>query len=163
MKKIIYLLITAFLLLNVHLDGYPQQRPKPRIKTTTVQKKNTGKKPSKKSSITKPSKAASPKPVSTGDTATKSRPTIPESLNTPKPDNLTSDAVVGKTASGQPVYEGSRGGHYYINNSGKKSYVEDFIGAKVVGKTKDGQNIYEGPHGGHFYYNSSGSKVYVRR
>ncbi len=75
----------------------------------------------------------------------------------------TEDDPVGKTADGKTVYEGSRGGYYYVNDKGDKTYVKDFIGAKIVGKTAGGLNIYEGPHGGRFYYNESGSKVYVKK
>jgi hypothetical protein len=72
------------------------------------------------------------------------------------------DPVVGKTADGKPVYEGSRGGFYYLTDKGGKTYVKDFVGAKIVGKTKDGLNIYEGPKGGKFYYTAKGDKVYVK-
>ena len=72
------------------------------------------------------------------------------------------DPVVGKTADGKAVYEGSRGGFYYLTDKGAKTYVKDFVGAKIVGKTKDGLNIYEGPKGGKFYYSAKGDKVYVK-
>jgi hypothetical protein len=72
------------------------------------------------------------------------------------------DPAVGKTADGRTVFEGSRGGHYYLSDKGDKVYVKDFVGAKIVGKTKDGQNIFEGPKGGKFYYNAKGDKVYVK-
>lgn len=73
------------------------------------------------------------------------------------------DPVVGKTKDGKPVYEGARGGFYYLTESGNKTYVKDFVGAKVVGKTADGLPIYEGPRGGRFYYDASGEKVYVKK
>ena len=73
------------------------------------------------------------------------------------------DPVVGKTKDGKPVYEGERGGFYYLTGSGNKSYVNDFVGAKIVGKTADGLPIYEGPRGGRFYYSASGEKVYVKK
>ncbi len=72
------------------------------------------------------------------------------------------DPAVGKTADGKTVYEGSKGGFYYLTDKGAKSYVKDFVGAKIVGKTKDGQNIYEGPKGGKFYYTAKGDKVYMK-
>jgi hypothetical protein len=34
------------------------------------------------------------------------------------------DKVFGKDAKGRTIYEGSRGGHYYINESGKKEYIK---------------------------------------
>lgn len=70
---------------------------------------------------------------------------------------------MGKTEDGKPVYEGSRGGHYFLSGSGQKVYVKEFVGAKIVGRTAKGQNIYEGPRGGHFYYNENGDKVYVKK
>jgi hypothetical protein len=73
------------------------------------------------------------------------------------------DEPVGKTGEGRTVFEGSRGGHYYLSDRGDKVYVKDFVGAKVIGKTADGKTIYEGPRGGHFYYNDKGDKVYVRK
>ena len=72
------------------------------------------------------------------------------------------DPAVGKTTDGKTVYEGSKGGHYYLSDKGDKVYVKDFVGARIVGKTKDGQNIFEGPKGGNFYYNAKGDKVYVK-
>lgn len=71
--------------------------------------------------------------------------------------------MVGKTADGKVVYEGSRNGHYYLNDKGEKTYVNDFVGAKIVGQTKDGKPIYEGLRGGHFYYTASGNKEYVKK
>ena len=73
------------------------------------------------------------------------------------------DPAVGKTSTGEVVYEGSRGGFYYLTKSVNKSYVKDFVGAKIVGKTADGKNIFEGPRGGQFYYNDAGDKVYVKK
>ncbi len=72
------------------------------------------------------------------------------------------DPEVGKTADGKTVFEGSRGGYYYLSEKGDKVYVKDFVGVKIVGKTKDGLNIYEGPKGGKFYYSAKGDKVYVK-
>jgi hypothetical protein len=80
-----------------------------------------------------------------------------------KSDAKDADPVVGKTADGKPVYEGSRGGFYFKNDKGDKSYVKEFVGAKIVGKTDDGSNIYEGPKGGRFYYKADGTKVYVKK
>lgn len=72
------------------------------------------------------------------------------------------DPAVGKTADGKTVFEGSRGGFYYLSDKNAKVYVKDFVGAKIVGKTKDGDNIYQGPKGGKFYYSAKGDKIYVK-
>ena len=73
------------------------------------------------------------------------------------------EEAVGKTADGKVVYEGSKNGHYYMNDKGEKTYVKDFVGAKIVGQTESGKTIYEGPRGGHFYYNDNGNKTYVKK
>jgi colicin import membrane protein len=73
------------------------------------------------------------------------------------------DEAVGKTNDGKVVFAGSKGGHYYLNDKGDKTYVKDFVGAKIIGQTKDGKSIYEGPRGGHYYYNDKGDKVYVKK
>lgn len=80
-----------------------------------------------------------------------------------KEQSKSEDPVVGKTKDGKPVYEGARGGFYYLTEGKNKAYVKDFVGAKVVGKTPDGYTIYEGPRGGHFYYNDSGNKMYIKK
>ncbi len=72
------------------------------------------------------------------------------------------DEPVGKTKEGKTVFEGSRHGHYYVDDKHNKVYVENFVGAKIVGRTHDGRPIYEGPRGGHFYYTASGNKEYVQ-
>ncbi|WP_051347822.1 hypothetical protein [Asinibacterium sp. OR53] len=36
----------------------------------------------------------------------------------------TADKVVGTDAKGRTIYEGPRGGHYYINKNGNKEYVK---------------------------------------
>ena len=73
------------------------------------------------------------------------------------------DEVVGRTFEGKPVFEGSRSGHYFLDEIGNKEYVKDFSGEKIIGQTPSGKNIYEGPRGGHFYYTDSGNKEYLPR
>ena len=36
----------------------------------------------------------------------------------------TADKVISTDTKGRTIYEGSRGGHYYINKNGKKEYVK---------------------------------------
>jgi len=93
---------------------------------------------------------------------TKAKTTATTMAKADKGGSKNADPAVGKTADGKTVYEGSKGGHYYLSDKGDKVYVKDFVGAKIVGKTKDGQNIYEGPKGGKFYYNDKGDKIYVK-
>jgi len=80
--------------------------------------------------------------------------------NAQKPTN---DPVVGKTRNGKRVYEGARGGFYYLTEGGNRAYVRDFVGAKIVGKTADGLLTYEGARGGRFYYRKNGDKVYIKQ
>ncbi|MCU0447153.1 MAG: hypothetical protein MUE85_19835 [Microscillaceae bacterium] len=35
------------------------------------------------------------------------------------------DKVVGKDAKGRTIYQGPRGGRYYINSKGNKEYIKD--------------------------------------
>jgi colicin import membrane protein len=96
--------------------------------------------------------------VSKGPVA-KEQPTKNQSSTTKRK----TDRAVGKSEGGRTVYEGPKGGFYYLNEKGDKVYVKDFDGAKIVGKTASGKTIYEGPRGGHFYYNDHGNKVYVKK
>lgn len=34
------------------------------------------------------------------------------------------DKVIGKDDKGRTIYEGKRGGHYYINSNGNKTYIK---------------------------------------
>ncbi len=42
--------------------------------------------------------------------------------NASPPTLYVNDPVVGRTATGKPIYEGPRGGHYHITSGGHKSY-----------------------------------------
>jgi colicin import membrane protein len=46
-----------------------------------------------------------------------------KSVNTKK-ETKSDDKVIGKDDKGRTIYEGPRGGHYYINANGNKTYVE---------------------------------------
>jgi colicin import membrane protein len=94
--------------------------------------------------------------------AGKAKATEMKSKSTSK-EKASDDPAVGKTADGKTVYEGAKGGHYFLTDKGEKSYVKEFVGAKIVGKTPDGKNIFEGPKGGRFYYNDKGDKVYPKK
>jgi len=150
----------------------------PKKSSATAEKKTTKKPPkqaSKKPKSTAPKPAAQqekvePKPASdgaspwlgkpapSGEKASEETRTAPGDAHSPV-DEL--DEAVGKTKDGRTVYAGTRGGHYYLTESGNRVYVQEFEGAKIIGKTADGQTIYEGPRGGHYYYNANGNKTYV--
>jgi colicin import membrane protein len=43
--------------------------------------------------------------------------------NPPKKEGAGNDKAVGKDVEGRTIYEGPRGGRYYLNSSGNKVYV----------------------------------------
>ena len=67
-----------------------------------------------------------------------------------------------KGPEGQEVYEGIKGGIYYINKNGNRTYLKE--NDKVVSGKKgpDGQKVYAGPQGGEYYINKNGNKVYLK-
>jgi hypothetical protein len=81
---------------------------------------------------------------------------------TEKPD--LGDKVINgrKGPEGQAVYEGVKGGIYYINKNGNKTYLKE--NDKIVANKKgpDGQIVYVGPQGGEYYINKNGNKVYLK-
>jgi len=51
--------------------------------------------------------------------------TIPKTTSPAvNPVNKSADKVVGTDSKGRTIYEGPRGGHYYINKNGNKEYVK---------------------------------------
>lgn len=42
----------------------------------------------------------------------------------PQPVNRTADRVVGTDAKGRTIYQGPRGGRYYLNSHGNKEYIK---------------------------------------
>ena len=60
------------------------------------------------------------KPVAPATTATTPKTTTP-AVNPP---NKSADKVVGTDDKGRTIYEGPRGGRYYINKNGNKEYVK---------------------------------------
>jgi hypothetical protein len=53
------------------------------------------------------------------------------------------------------TYTGPRGGHYYYNGNGNKTYV-------TPQSTIDSHNVQTGPRGGQYYINSHGNKTYIK-
>lgn len=53
------------------------------------------------------------------------------------------------------TYTGPRGGHYYINGNGNKTYV-------TPQSTINNNNIQTGPRGGQYYINRNGNKTYIK-
>lgn len=92
-----------------------------------------------------------------------------------KPNIKNGDKQIGKDKEGRMIYEGAKGGKYYLTASGAKSYVTDSKpdtkkdtksdaknNDKQIGKDKEGRMIYEGPRGGKYYLTPSGAKSYVK-
>ncbi len=65
-------------------------------------------------------------------------------------------------AQGRTYITGPRGGCYYINRNGNKTYVDrSFCGRNTKGSTPSG--YIRGPRGGCYYINRNGNKTYVDR
>jgi colicin import membrane protein len=47
-----------------------------------------------------------------------------QNQRSPNSVNPGNDKVFGKDAKGRTIYEGPRGGHYYINSKGNKEYIK---------------------------------------
>jgi colicin import membrane protein len=66
-----------------------------------------------------------------------------------------------KGPDGQAVYEGPKGGQYYIAKSGNKTYLKADDNVVPGKKGPDGQTVYSGPKGGQYYLKKNGDKVYL--
>ncbi|RTL49970.1 MAG: hypothetical protein EKK39_09995 [Sphingobacteriales bacterium] len=96
-------------------------------KTTKAKKENAVKINAKKTKVaaaTEEKKQSAPKAVTTKPAApvTKSA----KSYTKPAPSTAAAgnDKVIGKDDKGRTIYEGKRGGHYYINSNGNKTYIK---------------------------------------
>lgn len=76
----------------------------------------------------------------------------------------TGDKIINgkKGPEGQPVYEGIKGGVYYINKNGNRTYLKENDKVVPGKKGPDGQKVYAGPQGGEYYINKNGNKVYLK-
>ncbi len=66
-----------------------------------------------------------------------------------------------KSATNRTIHTGPRGGKYYINSNGNKTYVKSksTYGAP---RSTSSRTIHTGPRGGKYYINSNGNKTYVK-
>jgi hypothetical protein len=73
-------------------------------------------------------------------------------------------AATGRRRNGTTKYiTGPRGGCYYINSKGKKTYVDRTrCGSPSNGRVRSSRYI-RGPRGGCYYINGNGNKTYVDR
>ena len=74
--------------------------------------------------------------------------------------NLFADTFEGiDRDNGLAYYSGPRGGRYYINANGKKTYS---VKSELVGSILENK-IYTGSRGGRYYINCNGNKTYIPR
>ena len=60
------------------------------------------------------------------------------------------------TGDGRALYTGPRGGQYYINGNGNKTYI-------TPESTILTHPVQTGPRGGQYYINDNGRKTYIKR
>lgn len=65
------------------------------------------------------------------------------------------------TKSNRTIHTGPRGGKYYVNSNGNKTYVKN---KSTYGAPKNSTSriIHTGPRGGKYYINSNGNKTYIK-
>lgn len=64
--------------------------------------------------------------------------------------------VGSNSSSAHAIETGPRGGEYYINGNGNRTYI-------TPQTTYDREPVQTGPRGGQYYYNSNGRKTYIKR
>lgn len=67
-----------------------------------------------------------------------------------------------RSKSSRTIHTGPRGGKYYINSNGNKTYVKN-KSTYTAPKSATSRTIHTGPRGGKYYINSNGNKTYVKR
>ncbi|MDE3124414.1 MAG: hypothetical protein KGK14_02780, partial [Bacteroidota bacterium] len=93
-------------------------------KKSTKEKKETPAKKAKKTTLQQQN--ASPN-TTASDVSKSVKPASSPTKNYTKQAtsaNAGNDKVIGKDDKGRTIYEGKRGGHYYINSNGNKTYIK---------------------------------------
>ena len=73
-------------------------------------------------------------------------------------------AAAGRRRSRSAKYiTGPRGGCYYINSNGNKTYVDRSLCGSISNGRATSNGYIRGPRGGCYYINSNGNKTYVSR
>jgi len=130
MKKVF---ATAFLLLGLLVTSMAQTKSTGTNKDGSPDmrlKKNKDSAKAAQAKVTTPATPAVKPPPPPPATTTNPKPatttTVPTKPAAPvvNPPNKSADKVVGTDAKGRTIYEGPRGGHYYINSKGNKEYVK---------------------------------------
>ncbi|NJO68233.1 MAG: hypothetical protein HC830_02240 [Bacteroidetes bacterium] len=97
------------------------------------------------------------------NTVTPKKASTSQTVKTPVKPETTDKIIPGKKGpEGQPVYEGIKGGIYYINKNGNKTYLKEEDKIVSGKKGPEGQKVYLGPQGGEYYINKNGNKVYLK-
>jgi colicin import membrane protein len=135
-------LLAAVIILVFTLNSFSQEKS---VKT------------SQKSTVVKTSK----KDVKEGTKATKSEPTVEVKALDDKA--VQTDKIISgqKGPDGQMVFEGPKGGQYYFNKNGNKTYLKPDDNIVPGKKGPDGQSVYLGPKGGQYYINKNGNKTFI--
>ena len=87
-------------------------------------------------------------------------PTSKKSLT--KSHQAKSTYTAPKSSSSRTIHTGPRGGKYYINSNGNKTYVKSKSTYRAPRSTSS-RTIHTGSRGGRYYINSNGNKTYVKK
>lgn len=72
--------------------------------------------------------------------------------------------ITGKKGpDGQSVYQGIKGGQYYFNKNGNKTYLKADDNVVAGKKGPQGQTVFKGPQGGEYYMDKNGKKTYLKK
>jgi hypothetical protein len=98
---------------GVNKDGTPDMR----LKANKEAKRDA----ERSAAVSAAAPSTTTTPVTTTKTQTTSRRTTTTTSAAPAANG---DKVIGTDDKGRTIYEGKRGGHYYINKNGNKEYVK---------------------------------------
>lgn len=91
--------------------------------------------------------------------------TITFRRESPKKRQASQSRVSDRTAAynSRTYITGPRGGCYYINSNGNKTYVDRSLCGSPTNGQSTSTGYIRGPRGGCYYINSNGNKTYVNR
>lgn len=146
MKKLLVILLSTFFVVSV--NSFAQEKsPKSNLKPKTEQTKK------------KDAKIV----VKSDDKSVKTDAKTDAKKGTDKPVAGDKALAGAKGPDGQAVYQGSKGGQYYINKNGNKTYIKAEDKAVTGKKGPEGQPVLVGEKGGEYYINKNGNKTYLKK
>ena len=84
-------------------------------------------------------------------------------------DNYYTSPTYNSNSSSRTIHTGSRGGKYYINSNGSKTYIKSKKKSRSYNystpsyrSNTSSRTIHTGSRGGKYYINSNGNKTYVK-